>query len=366
MSQLTPLNQVSSLEQVYRTSRAEIALDGIPLRFGDLSAEVNAAHQHAALFDRSHEGRLLLTGRDRLALVQRMSTNDVESLPEGSGTATLFTNANGRIIDRITLFHRGDDALVLTQPGRGQAVRDLLQRNIFFNDEVRLSDLAETHRQFALHGTQADSMFAALFPEIGVLNAFQTRAFTWEGSAVTAARLKPVVGSHYALLVPNAQAAALWTHSLNAGRAFGLVPAGSLAFNVLRIQAGVPGVGRELSGDYIPLEVGLWDEVSFKKGCYTGQEIIARMESRRKLAKTLVSIALDAPVDAPAPIFLNEREIGRLTSSVSAPDGHTYAMGVLKVSASRPGTVVRVGSDRIIGSVIQRLGVQPEHLEDED
>src|SRR5690606_27230476 len=117
-------------------------------------------------------------------------------------------------------------------------------------------------------------------------------------------------------IAPVESADRVWTALLAAGADHGLQPAGSLTYNVLRIRAGRPGVGRELSADYLPLEVGLWDEISFNKGCYTGQEIIARMESRSRLAKTIVTLALDALVEAPAPISIDEREVGTLTSSV--------------------------------------------------
>jgi folate-binding protein YgfZ len=119
-------------------------------------------------------------------------------------------------------------------------------------------------------------------------------------------------------------------------------------------------VGRELSAEYIPLEVGLWDEVNFHKGCYTGQEIIARMESRNKLARTLVSLKLTEPVDAPVDLYHESRNVGRLTSSVSAPDGEVFAMAVIKSSLARPGVQLRVASAGGSPAEVERLlGVQP-------
>ncbi|HYO88960.1 MAG TPA: hypothetical protein VER79_09945, partial [Candidatus Limnocylindrales bacterium] len=116
--------------------------------------------------------------------------------------------------------------------------------------------------------------------------------------------------------------------------------------------------------DYIPLEVGLWDEVSFSKGCYTGQEIIARMESRHKLAKTIVQITLDQPINAPAPLRLDGREVGTLTSAVAAPDGTHYGIGVVKVAAAVPGSALTVAHEGCEAqAIITRLaGVQPPEL----
>ncbi|MCU0512006.1 MAG: folate-binding protein, partial [Anaerolineae bacterium] len=138
-------------------------------------------------------------------------------------------------------------------------------------------------------------------------------------------------------------------------------PAGSLTYNTLRIRAGYPA-GREISQDYLPLEVGLWDAVSFDKGCYTGQEIIARMESRQRIARTLVHLALTDFVAAPAPVFMAGNAVGTLTSSVQAPDGAIFALAVLKIAAARPGTALTVGEGGSAAVVSGLPGAQPPYL----
>jgi aminomethyltransferase len=173
---------------------------------------------------------------------------------------------------------------------------------------------------------------------------------------VLVARDKPIIGGHWRLVVPNEHAADVWAALLDANAE--LVPAGSLTYNALRIRAGRPGIGHELSPDYLPLEVGLWDEVSFTKGCYTGQEIIARMESRGKLAKTIVTLALDQWVEAPAKISSAGREIGALTSSAQTPDGELLGIGVVKVAAAELGTQVLV-ADGIAAQITGLPGAQP-------
>lgn len=351
------------MDNAHRRLGARLAPDGIPLDYGDLRAEYHAALEAAVLMDRSHEGRLQSEGRDRLALLQRMSTNDVLSLAENEGRPTIFTNPIGRILDRITVYRCGDTALILTDPGRGAAVLHYMQRNIFFNDDVRLTDLAPTTRQFALHGPNADAAMDALSPKLSALPPMHSQTVTVAGANVLVARTKPLVGAAWIAIAPDEQAADVWNAILDAGRAQGLLPAGSLTYNVIRIRAGRPAAGREASADYIPLEVGLWDEVSFDKGCYTGQEIIARMESRGRLGKTIVSLELDGFIEAPAPLLLNGREIGRLTSSAQSPDGECFGIGVIKLSAAQPGAVLDVPDHR---AIITRLaGVQPPGLHEE-
>ena len=135
-------------------------------------------------------------------------------------------------------------------------------------------------------------------------------------------------------------------------------PAGSLLFNALRVRAGLPAAGSELGDAYIPLELGLWDEVSFSKGCYTGQEIIARMESRGQLARMLMRLRPEGDVEPPADLLLGGRVVGQLTSCAAAPDGSRHALGVLRRSHAGQGAVLQTSAG-IQVRVLQAAGVQP-------
>lgn len=344
-----------SLRDLQQQANAVLANDGIPLHFGDQAREYQAALESVVLMDRSHEGRFEVTGRDRLNFLHRISTNDLLKLAAGEVRPTLFTNANARILDRATVIDRGERALLLTEPGRGEALSRYLQRNIFFNDDARLTDLSTSTRQFVLHGANADAVAQQFAPQLGSLSSAEVSIAS---VPVVILRDKPVTGTHWRVIVPNEGAAAVWQALLAAGTDHGIVPAGSLTYNVLRIRAGRPGVGRELSTEYLPLEVGLWDEVSFTKGCYTGQEILARMESRGKLAKTIVTLRLAGWVEAPAIINAEGREVGVLSSSVQTPGGEVFGIGVLKVVAAQPGTQVIVGGDTA-AEITALAGAQP-------
>lgn len=351
---------MSLLDQQQAAVGAVVAADGIPLHYGDEGHEYHAALTSAVLMDRSHEGRFEIAGSSRLDLLHRISTNDLLTLAPNEGRPTIFTNANARILDRATIYHRGESALVLTEPGRGATLRAYLQRNIFFNDDARLRDLADTTRQFVIHGATADAIGSSLAPKLASpLADMHSADIRIGGAPVVITRDKPLVGGHWRLIVANEHAADVWAALLDAN--VDLTPAGSLTYNVLRIRAGRPGVGRELSSEYLPLEVGLWDEVSFTKGCYTGQEILARMESRGRLAKTIVLLALEQWVEAPAKISVDGREIGTLTSSVRTPDGELIGIGVVKVKAAQTGTNVMI-AEAIRGQISGLAGAQPPAL----
>lgn len=349
------MTQLLSLRDVQQSQNGVLANDGIPLHFGDQPREYQAAQEAVVLMDRSHEGRFEITGRDRLNFLHRISTNELLKFAQGEVRPTLFTNANARILDRATVVHRGETALLLTEPGRAEALGRYLQRNIFFNDEAKLTDITTSTRQFVLHGAQADAVGSQFAPELPPMTSAEVNI---AGIPVLILRDKPLSGAHWRVIVPNDGAAAVWQALLEVGAAQGIVPAGSLTYNALRIRAGRPGVGRELSTEYLPLEIGLWDEVSFTKGCYTGQEILARMESRGKLAKTIVLLRLAGWVEAPAKISAEGREIGVMSSSVQTPAGELLGIGVIKVASAQPGTHVTVG-ESTSAEVTALAGAQP-------
>ncbi len=352
-----------NLQERYQRLGATVAPDGIPLHFGDQKAEYEAAQNNAVLMDRSHEGRLETSGRDRLEIIQRISTNDVGHMVIGEGRPTILASATGRIIDRLVAYNHSEKALITTEPGRGQVVREFLQRQIFFNDDMRIQDLGTSTKQFVLHGPQAEAIVKLFAPDAGKQTYLECVNATIAETEVIFLKRKPLVGTQWVVIVPNEKAVDVWQTIVAAGQPFGLLPAGSLTFNVLRIQAGRPGVGRELSTDFIPLEAGLWDEVSFKKGCYTGQEILARMESRNKLAKTMVTLKLSEMVESPMTLRLDGKEIGTLTSSVMTPRGEAIGIGFVKVAAAEPGQAFAVGDKQSSAQILTLAGAQPPALE---
>ena len=349
---------MNDLRQYHLSLGARLAPDGIPLDYGDLAAEFAAADEGAILLDRSHEGRILLEGGDRLELVNRMSTNDVSRLALHEGRPTVFVNANARILFRASCFNLPRGLLLISEPGQGEALANYLRRSIFFGDQVAVEDISAETAHFALHGAAADAVIEPLAPAAQSIPALGIVEVDTEVGTQLIARRKSICGGHWIVIADRDMGAHVHRLLLQRGAAAGLIAAGSLTYNCLRIRSGRPA-GLELSSDYIPLEVGLWDEISFSKGCYTGQEIIARMESRGRLAKTLVKVALASMSPAPTPIYAQGKPAGTLTSSVRSPDGQIHALAVLKVGSAQPGTELTVGKDGAAAKVVDYAGAQP-------
>lgn len=303
-----------------------------------LAAAYDAAHAAAVVVAHAERGMLYLTGGTRLDLINRMSTQAVDKLGSGEGAATVLTTDIGRIIDRPILYTSSDAVYLLTGEGHAPALARFFMRNIFFNDDVQVRDISGETAIFGVYGPRAGAMLAAAgFPETDI-PLHHWREAEINGARAYIHRTDPVAGDGYFVTAGAADRDAVWA----ALPAAGLTPIDEAAYDYLRVEAGLPRFGRELTLDYIPLETGLWADVSFSKGCYVGQEIIARMESRGKLAKRLVRLRPAAPVEGGAEISTGSRAVGSITSAADGPAG-PVALGYVKTSALNEGVALAVG-----------------------
>ena len=337
-------------------------------------APYRAALEGAALVDESAAGRIVMRGRDRAALLHRLSTNDIEQLRPGQGTRTVLTTPIGRIIDLLAVHALDDELLLVTSQGQGPPVYRHLKSNIFFNDQVTLAPAGATHAQIALYGPRAPEVLARLgAPAAPQLALHGTLRAALAGIEALVARREPLGGNGFTLYIP-AQGAAAVRAALTAE---GVVTLDAESLDVLRIEQGYGVFGRELSQEYIPLEAGLLDAVSFTKGCYVGQEIIARMESRGRLAKRLVGLRLTegqgpgtederpgaercssvvsglASLVLPAKLEVNGKDAGVLTSAALSPRHGPIALAYVRTAYAEPGACVSVTGAGVTGEVVE-------------
>ncbi len=310
-----------------------------PMNEAILPAEAyRAAHDGAVWVEHAGRGMLHLTGATRLDLINRMSTQAVGKLQSGEGAATVLTTDIGRIIDRPILYTAGDAVYLLTGEGHADGLARYFRRNIFFNDDVQLKDISAETVVFGVYGPRAGELLrAAGFPEVDLPLHHWRKAEIGAASAYVH-RADPVAGDGF-FVTANAADRRTVADALSAA---GIAPIDETSYEYLRIEAGLPRFGRELTLDYIPLEADLWADVSFNKGCYVGQEIIARMESRGKLAKRLVRLRPAAPVAAGAEISAEGRHVGTITSAADGPAG-PLALGYVKSGALAEGVALSCG-----------------------
>ncbi len=275
-----------------------------------------AAFESALLVRHSEPGLIALTGKDRLDLLHRMSTADLAELAPLHARQTVFTDPLGRTIDVVLVLTREQDLLLLTSPGKDIQLRAWLGKHVFFQDQVSIGAEQPGWALWGAYGPTASEALASVqcpVPLDDQVVSFGS-GLAWEVSV-------PVPGFR-ALLQPGAD--------LSGWQQLGGASAHSAAYEVLRVEAGIPALGQEILDDSIPLEVGLTGAVSFSKGCYTGQEIIARMESRGKLAKRLAGIYLPQAAQPGTTLAQDRRSIGRLTSVVESPRFGWIGLAVVK------------------------------------
>jgi len=338
--------------------------------FDTTTSGYHAALNGAALADEGGAGRVFMRGKDRAALLQRLSTNDIARLRPGQGARTVLTTPIGRIIDVLNVHVLEDALLIVTSPGQGGPVWAYLKKNIFFNDQVSLEAAGRSHSQLALYGPAAVALLEQVSSAVlSELPPQHTATIDLAGVPVLLARREPIGGASFTLYLPAEQVGAV----RDALVASGAVPLDAETLDVLRVERGYGAFGRELSQEYIPLETGLLDAVSFTKGCYVGQEIIARMESRGRLAKVLRGLKLttndegrttnDAESDpfvvgrssfaAPMKLEVDGKEAGDLTSVVVSPRFGPIGLAYVRSAHAAPGGSVGIAGAPVRGEIVE-------------
>ena len=315
----------------------------LPAVYSDFAAEYAAATTATGVHDASYMGRLKATGEDSLDLLNRMSTNKVDHLGTGEGAVTVLTTDRGRIIDVLGVANQGDHVILLTSPGRQQAVIDWLDKYTIMEDLAIENITAET-AMLALIGPGAGTLLGIASTK---LDQHSLTAQTVQINGFEALAVGQPLGmlSRFWLIATPDAAAGLWQHLT----AQGAIAIGSNAMDAVRVNSGVPEYGPELGESYNPLEAGLIGSVDFAKGCYIGQEVIARLDSYKKVQKHLVSLRFDSCADVSSgdELLQNEKPVGMVTSVAPAPSaGVLKGLGYVKAANATPGTCLSIAGSQ--------------------
>jgi folate-binding protein YgfZ len=321
-------------------------------------AAIQAVETGVALYDRSHWGRIKIADSDRLRFLHNQSTNDFLSLQPGQGCDTLFVSSTARTIDLVTAYVRDDAVILLVSPQRRQFLMEWLDKYIFFADKVQLSDITEFTVTFNLIGAVSDGVIAKLGAEALIGKPYGTHQVV---SLPGVEGLRIAVGSGlaapgYTLMFPITDKDKVREIILESGA----VEMSDRAWDMLRILQGRPMPEQELTDDYNPLEVGLWQTISFTKGCYIGQETIARLNTYKGVKQNLWGIRLTAPVTPGSLITVGEEKVGKITSYTDTAAGH-FGLGYIRTKAGGVGLQVQVGD--VQGEVVALPFVSHEYPE---
>lgn len=328
----------------------------VPVTFGNDDRAIAAATGGVALCDRSHWGRIQLSDADCKTFVHNQTTNDFNRLKPGDGCLTLFVTSTARTIDLATALILDDAVLLIVSPQRRETLMQWCDRYIFFGDKVKLEDVSDRTALFSLVGPESTSLLQTLGVEI---KPDLANGAHWV-SAIAEAEVRLTVGSGlategYSLIVATEEAAAVWAALTEAGAC----PLGDRAWEQLRIHQGRPMPDQELTDDYNAVEASLWQAISLDKGCYIGQETIARLDTYKGVKQQLWGLRSTTAIAPGTAITLADEKIGVVTSAVQVADGYC-GLGYIKTKAGGAGLTVHIGASE--ATVVEVPFLQRERL----
>jgi folate-binding protein YgfZ len=300
-------------------------------------------YEGAGLIDlSSRRGRILVSGRDAAMFLNGLVTNDVKNLAPGSWISAVFANVQGRLIAAVRIIHRDDGFLIDTETVMRNKVVDLLSRFTLAGD-FRVTDLTEEVGTLSLQGKKsAETLASVLGDQSASLARGCVIQSAFNGKEVTIIRATHTAEDGFDIFIESSEREQFHDALWHAGAEI----VADETLEVLRIEAGIPRFGIDMSENTVVSEANLDDAISDTKGCYVGQEIIIRIKHRGHVAKKLTGVILEIPwpLEEHAEIISDDHEkIGHITSLTFSPClDRQIALAYLKYDHLEEGTRIRI------------------------
>jgi glycine cleavage system T protein len=316
----------------------------LPAHFTDSLHEYHAVREKVGLIDSSFRVQVRMTGEDRVSFLQGIVSNDIKALRPGEGCAATLLTEQGRLVADLRVYALESALLIDVDARIKDKATEALSRFIIA-DDVELEDLSEQQVTLALQGPLATQVLTAAGVSLSLPQAFQHGEGQIGSTAVHIVHADDTGSGGYELLVPHVHAEQVWQTLLRVREPFGLQPVGMTALNLLRVEAGIPWYGVDMDESRIVLEVGLAHAISFKKGCYLGQEVVERATSRGQVNRKLSGLLVQGdtvPVSGDK-LFHDSQEVGWVTSAVASPRvGQPIALAYVRREHLAAGTQLRI------------------------
>jgi folate-binding protein YgfZ len=361
---------INPLQQIHEQAEAAFFPYGPDLRivesYGEIESEYAAIRKGTALMDSPHRGVVILTGKDRLAFLHNKLTNDTKSLQPGTGCYAYLLNLKGRIVMDLNIL-QGEEATLIELDHRLAASFVEMMDKYIFTEDVRVLNGSDQLGRLTLIGPRSAALLQKIISgateSSGVVETldapFRHTKYTIGRTTITVFRNDLCGEPQYELIVPRDQLVTMWDilHEIGGNSheepdhesPFRLRAIGWSAFNTARVEAGTPLYGIDISENYLPMETGHWylRAVAVSKGCYLGQEIVARMHAHQAVARLLVGLRISGELLPMAGTdILDEKgtQVGMVMSSCLSPmlGNVPVAMGYVKKAFSTAGKEVQV------------------------
>ncbi|WP_447977630.1 CAF17-like 4Fe-4S cluster assembly/insertion protein YgfZ [Candidatus Nitrospira bockiana] len=325
----------------------EVAGWSVPRHYGDPHAEHAAVRDRVGIADLSHRGKLRVTGDDRVTWLQNLISNDIRPLKPGQGLYSSFLSHKGKILSYFRVYMLADAVLLEDVGEVGDRTYQALRKFLLFGTKAKMENETESWGLLLVSGPGAADLieraFAVNCAPLPLLS-FLTGEF--DGREALFVRTEETGEVDIEILLPAASLASAWERLWALGAPVGLRAFGTEAREALRLEAGLPRLGAELTEEIVPPEANLEGKAfSLSKGCYPGQEVVARMDTYGSVRRRLVALVLHDPVIPAkgAKLFSGEREVGWISSAAHSPSfGCTIALGFPLRDFTSPGTALAV------------------------
>lgn len=328
----------------------------LPEYYGDVSQEYSAVRNGVGLADLSFQGHFLISGSDHDAFMQNLISNDMLLLSKDRGIYTTLLTAKGKVLSEFSLYPVSDGLFLEVESTNAEKTREQLLR-FKLRSQVKIEALP--WGRLMVSGPRARPLLETFFGE--TLPAMEERSFferAWEGHSLLCIKRSITGEEDYHLYLAEEGLALLWEKLLSIGQDLETLPIGQAALEILRIEAGLPRYGEEIDEDILPIEAGLQEEaISYTKGCYPGQEVVARIKTYGHVTKNLYGLVLEGSEipEQKSQIFIGDKKVGWITSATQSPlMGKVIALCYLRRKFAVPGAdlEVEVGSARTTAQAV--------------
>ncbi len=310
--------------------------------YSDSSAEFRALIRGGGIYDLNWRAKLLVTGKDRVRWLNGMVTNSVRDLPMGHGVYSFLLTPQGRILGDLYVYNRGEFLVLDTDQAQVENLVTILRRYIIM-DKVEIAKGDDQLAAVGVAGPDSRELLDKAGISVPDLQALQVSDLSWRGFGLTLVRGDLPELESYEIWLEPANVGRLWQELVNAGA----LPAGSNAFELLRIACGVPRFSQDIRERDLPQETEQMRALSFTKGCYIGQEIVERIRSRGGVHRKLTGFRIEGPLPAPGSKAQAEgKDIAEITSAAILPGTGgdiAVALGYVRREQAPPGTQIEIG-----------------------
>lgn len=297
----------------------------IPLHYGNPIAEHLTVRNGVGISDLSNRGKIEVTGEDRVKWLQSIISNDLLPLQSGQGLYSSFMTHKGKMLSYFRVYLQ-ENAIVIEDAGEiGDTTFQTFRKFLLYGTKAKMNNLLESWGIILLSGRESPKILStALGVDVTSLPILSTIPHQIGDIQVLLARTEETGELDFEIFVPKSGLPAIWEKIWDVGNSMDLKPFGTAARQSLRIEAGLPQAGPDLNEEIVPPEANLEGRAfSLNKGCYPGQEVVARMDTYGSVKRRLVGLTVDSPEGSlpqkGARLFSGDRDVGWVSSASYSP-----------------------------------------------